>query len=292
MIKSMTGYGCAKGVVEGLKLTVELKSVNNRFLDVSVKLPRSMLSAEDGLKAAVGGHISRGKVDVFVTVDAAASEDLAVRVNEPLLRGYVEALTAAAGEIGLPNDLSIMSLARLPDVISVERRELDAEALNAGLREIAEAALADYDAMRLREGERLSRDICGRIEEIGRLVGIVEREAPNTVTEYRAKLTQRMQEVLDGAGIEESRILAEAALFADKVATDEETVRLRSHMAQLQDMALGESPVGRKMDFLIQELNREANTIGSKCQNAEIARVVVELKSEIEKIREQVQNVE
>ena len=291
MIKSMTGYGGAKGSAEGLSVSIELKSVNNRYLDVSVKLPRTMLFAEEPIKAAVGRHISRGKVDVFVTVDQSASDDMEVRVNEPLLKGYIEALSAAAEKFGLQNDMTVMSLCRLPDVLSTDRREIDSGALMTGITEILERALTEYDAMRLREGEKLRDDVLARLETISRLTG-VEENAPKTVAEYRARLEQKLQEVLATANIDESRVLTEAAIFADKIAVDEETVRLRSHISQLRGLTNGESPAGRKMDFLIQELNREANTIGSKCQNADIAHVVVELKAEIEKIREQIQNVE
>lgn len=292
MIKSMTGYGGAKGSAEGLSVSIELKSVNNRYLDVSVKLPRTMLFAEEPIKAAVGRHISRGKVDVFLTVDQSASDDMEVRVNEPLLKGYIEALSSAAEKFGLQNDMTVMSLCRLPDVLSTDRREIDSSALMTGITEILERALTEYDAMRLREGEKLRDDVLARLETISRLTGVVEENAPKTVAEYRARLEQKLQEVLATANIDESRVLTEAAIFADKIAVDEETVRLRSHISQLRGLTNGESPAGRKMDFLIQELNREANTIGSKCQNADIAHVVVELKAEIEKIREQIQNVE
>lgn len=292
MIKSMTGYGSAKGTVEGLEISVELKSVNNRYLDTSVRMPRSFLFAEDTVKAAVQSHISRGKVDVFVSVDSSAADDMTVKVNEPLLRGYLAALTHIAEEYSLPNDVSTLSVSRFPDVLTVEKQDVDAEAISAGIKEVAELALRDFDAMRVREGEKLRDDVLGRLETIDRLVTAVETESPKTVADYRARLTQHMNDVLGSAGIDESRILAEAAIFADRIAVDEETVRLRSHMAQLRTMINGNSPAGRKIDFLIQEFNREANTIGSKCQNSDIAHVVVDLKSEIEKIREQIQNIE
>lgn len=292
MIKSMTGYGGAKGSAEGLSVSIELKSVNNRYLDVSVKLPRTMLFAEEPIKAAVGRHISRGKVDVFVTVDQSASDDMEVRVNEPLLKGYIEAMSAAAEKFGLQNDMTVMSLCRLPDVLSTDRREIDSSALMTGITEILERALTEYDAMRLREGEKLRDDVLARLETISRLTGVVEENAPKTVAEYRARLEQKLQEVLATANIDESRVLTEAAIFADKIAVDEETVRLRSHLSQLEDMLEQGGAVGRKLDFLIQEFNREANTIGSKCSDVALSRVVVELKGEIEKIREQVQNIE
>ncbi len=292
MIKSMTGYGSAKGQTGGLEITVELKSVNNRYLDTSVRLPRSFLFAEDAVKSAVQAHISRGKVDVFVSIDTSLADDMTVKVNEPLLKGYIEAIRHISEEYSLANDLTALSVSRFPDVLSVEKKDLDAEAISAALCEVTERALCDFDAMRLREGEKLRDDVLSRLETIDALVSTVERESPKTVAEYRSRLEQKMAEVLGTAGIDESRILAEAALFADHIAVDEETVRLRSHMAQLRTMINGNSPTGRKIDFLIQEFNREANTIGSKCQNSDIAHVVVDLKSEIEKIREQIQNIE
>lgn len=292
MIKSMTGYGSAKGTVDGLEITIELKSVNNRFLDCSVRMPRSFLFAEDAIKSAVQQHISRGKVDVFVSVDSSQAGDMIVKVNEPLLKGYIDALRHIAQEYQLSDDLSAVNVSRFPDVLVVEKKELDAEALTREIRGIAERALDDFDAMRQREGEKLREDVLSRLATIDRLVCIVEEESPKTVAEYRKRLEQKMAEVLGSAGIDENRILAEAAIFADHIAVDEETVRLRSHMAQLKSMLDGGSPIGRKIDFLIQEFNREANTTGSKCQNSDIAHVVVDLKSEIEKIREQIQNIE
>ena len=266
MIKSMTGYGSAKGAAEDLEITVEVKSVNNRYLDTSVRMPRSFLFAEDAVKSAVQRHISRGKVDVFVSVDASAADNMTVKINEPLLRG--------------------------PDILTVEKKDLDADSISAGIAAVAEKALDDFDAMRLREGEKLCSDVLFRLETIEALVSTVEREAPKTVEEYRNRLREKMAELLGTAGIDENRILSEAAVFADHIAVDEETVRLRSHISQLRTMLSGRSPIGRKIDFLIQEFNREANTIGSKCQNSDIAHVVVDLKSEIEKIREQIQNIE
>lgn len=292
MIKSMTGYGSAKGTVEGIEVCVELKSVNNKFLDTSVRLPRNFLFAEETIKSAVMSHISRGKVDVFVTVDTSMADDMIVRVNEPLLKGYIEALESISKEYGLPNDITAMSVSRFPDVLNVEKKELDADAVAEGIRIIAEQALYDFDGMRIREGAKLKEDVLSKLETIEKLVGIIETESPKTVEEYREKLKQKLFEVLGTTDIDETRMITEAAIFADKVAVDEETVRLHSHMAQLRSMLDGGSPIGRKIDFLLQEFNREANTTGSKCQNAEIAHVVVNLKSEIEKIREQIQNIE
>lgn len=292
MIKSMTGYGSAKGSVEGLEISVELKSVNNRFLDCSVRMPRSFLFAEDTVKSAVQKHISRGKVDVFISVDSSQAGDMTVMVNEPLLRGYLDALRHIAEEYDLPNDISAVSISRFPEVLCVEKKELNAEAITAAIREITERALFDFDDMRQREGEKLCDDVLHRLDVIDGLVSTIEAKAPETVAEYRRRLEQKMAEILGASGIDENRILAEAAIFADHIAVDEETVRLRSHMAQLKTMLTSASPIGRKIDFLIQEFNREANTTGSKCQNSEIAHVVVDLKAEIEKIREQIQNIE
>ena len=292
MIKSMTGYGSAKGTVESLNITIELKSVNNRYLDASVRLPRNFLFAEDTVKSVVQKHISRGKVDVFVSVDSSSSSDLTVKVNEALLKGYIDAIAHISEEYGLHNDLSALSASRFPEVLSVEKKELDADAISAGISEIAERALADFDQMRLREGEKLRDDVLSKLNTIESLVSQIEQESPRTVADYRARLEAKMNEVLGSSGIEESRILTEAAIFADHIAVDEETVRLRSHMSQLRQMINGSSPTGRKIDFLIQEFNREANTIGSKCQSSDIAHVVVDLKAEIEKIREQIQNIE
>ena len=292
MVKSMTGYGSAKGQAEGLEIRVELKSVNNRFLDTAVRLPRSFLFVEDAVKSAVQSHISRGKVDVFVTVDSASAGNMTVKVNEPLLRGYIDAFRHISEEYSLENDLSALSVSRFPDVLSVEKSDMDAEAIAAAIVSVTEQALCDFDAMRLREGEKLRDDVLNRLDTVDTLVSAVEREAPNTVAKYRSRLEQKMTEVLGTAGIDESRILAEAAIFADHIAVDEETVRLRSHMSQLRTMINGSAPTGKRIDFLMQEFNREANTIGSKCQNSDIAHIVVDLKSEIEKIREQIQNIE
>ena len=292
MIKSMTGYGSAKGNAAGFEISVELKSVNNRYLETSVRMPRSFLFAEEAVKSTVQRHISRGKVDVFINVSAVGVDDVKVSVNESLLKGYVEAVRKIAEEYQLSCDLTAMGAARFPDVLSVERNELDAEAVSAGICSVLEIALNDFDAMRLREGEKLRDDVLARLGTIDAYVARVEEEAPQTVQRYRERLERKMAEVLGSAGIEEDRILAEAAIFADHIAVDEETVRLRSHMAQLDTMIRGNSPTGRKIDFLVQEFNREANTIGSKCQNSDLAHVVVDLKSEIEKIREQIQNIE
>lgn len=289
---SMTGYGSAKGSVEGQEITVELKSVNNRYLDCSVRLPRNFLFAEDTVKQAVSAGVSRGKVDVFVSAQASQDSGTVVSVNEELARGYRDAVARIAETLGLESGLNAFSLARFPDVLTVERRELDKDKAAAALSEITAKAVEEFNAMREREGERLRRDMLGKLESIEGLVSVVEERSPQTVKEYRERLEARLRDILADRSLDEQRVITEAAIFADRTAVDEETVRLRSHIAQFRTMLEEGSPIGRKMDFLVQEFNRESNTIGSKCSDASLAKVVVDLKSEIEKIREQLQNVE
>lgn len=289
---SMTGYGSAKGSVEGQEITVELKSVNNRYLDCSVRLPRNFLFAEDTVKQAVSAGVSRGKVDVFVSAQASQDSGTVVSVNEELARGYRDAVARIAETLGLESGLNAFSLARFPDVLTVERRELDKDKAAAALSEITAKAVEEFNAMREREGERLRRDMIGKLETIEGLVSVVEERSPQTVKEYRERLEVRLRDILADRSLDEQRVITEAAIFADRTAVDEETVRLRSHIAQFRTMLEEGSPIGRKMDFLVQEFNRESNTIGSKCSDASLAKVVVDLKSEIEKIREQLQNVE
>lgn len=289
---SMTGYGSAKGSVEGQEITVELKSVNNRYLDCSVRLPRNFLFAEDTVKQAVSAGVSRGKVDVFVSAQASQDFGTVVSVNEELARGYRDAVARIAETLGLEIGLNAFSLARFPDVLTVERRELDKDKAAAALSEITAKAVEEFNAMREREGERLRRDMLGKLETIEGLVSVVEERSPQTVKEYRERLEARLRDILADRSLDEQRVITEAAIFADRTAVDEETVRLRSHIAQFRTMLEEGSPIGRKMDFLVQEFNRESNTIGSKCSDASLAKVVVDLKSEIEKIREQLQNVE
>lgn len=289
---SMTGYGSAKGSVEGQEITVELKSVNNRYLDCSVRLPRNFLFADDTVKQAVSAGVSRGKVDVFVSAQASQDSGTVVSVNEELARGYRDAVARIAETLGLESGLNAFSLARFPDVLTVERRELDKDKAAAALSEITAKAVEEFNAMREREGERLRRDMLGKLETIEGLVSVVEERSPQTVKEYRERLEARLRDILADRSLDEQRVITEAAIFADRTAVDEETVRLRSHIAQFRTMLEEGSPIGRKMDFLVQEFNRESNTIGSKCSDASLAKVVVDLKSEIEKIREQLQNVE
>jgi uncharacterized protein (TIGR00255 family) len=292
MIKSMTGYGNAKLSADDITVSVELRSVNNRYLETSVRIPRTFLALEDEIKNTVKQHISRGKVDLFVSIDSSAADTIAVTVNGKLAEAYVNALRQMSEAYTLPFDLTASSLSRLPDVLSVEKEETENERIAQVLHEALKEALADFDAMRTREGAKLQADVASRIETIEGIVSTIEQAAPETVALYRTRLEQKLQEVLQSKDIDESRILTEAAVFADRIAVDEELVRLRSHIAQMKGFLEEGSPIGKKMDFLIQEFNREANTIGSKCQNSAIAHVVVDLKAEIEKIREQIQNIE
>jgi len=292
LIKSMTGYGRARETVSKRDITVEVRSVNNRYLDCSVKMPRAYSFAEDAVKAAVQRAVSRGKVDVFITVDATAADETVVQVNRPLAKGYFNALNELMETFHLEGGITPMALARFPDVLTVTKAEEDVETVSADLCQVLNDALLAYNDMRSAEGDKLALDIAGRVDTIEAVVTKVEERSPQTVAAYRERLEAKMREVLQSTTIDEARILTEAAIFADKIAVDEETVRLRSHIAQLREMLRSEEPVGRKLDFLIQEVNRECNTIGSKCNDLSITKDVVNMKAEVEKIREQVQNIE
>ncbi|MBQ7466257.1 MAG: YicC family protein [Oscillospiraceae bacterium] len=287
----MTGYGRARENRNGRDITVEVRSVNNRYLDCTVKLPRAYIFAEDAVKARVQKAVSRGKVDVFITMGSAGSDDAVVTVNEPLARAYCKALSQLEA-LGARGGVSAVELARFPDVVTVTKAEEDLEAIAGDICAVLDQALAAYNDMRAVEGRKLAEDIVSRAGTIEQCVAVVEERSPQTVEEYRQKLFAKMQEVLGSTNIDEGRILQEAAIYADKVAVDEETVRLRSHIAQIRTMVESVKPVGRDMDFLVQEFNRECNTIGSKCKDLRITETVLQMKAEVEKIREQVQNVE
>ena len=288
----MTGYGRAVKTLNGREITVELRSVNNRFLDCNVKIPRAYSYAEDAVKQAVKEQVARGKVDVFVTVSANAEDAVKISLNRPIVEGYLTALRTLAADYGLRDDLSAMSVGRMTDVFLLEKPEQDEKQNTADLVSVVQEALAAYNAMRQTEGAALAADLRSHAAAILSYVERVEQRSPVTVAEYRARLEAKLREVLESKSIDESRIITEAAIFADRIAVDEETVRLRSHLAQLDSLLTAGSPVGRKLDFLLQEMNREANTIGSKGNDLEQARNVVEIKAELEKIREQVQNIE
>ena len=288
----MTGYGRAVETVNGREFTVEIRSVNNRYLDCTVKLPRLLSFAEDAVKQAVKAQISRGKVDVFITVHSEGGEEARISLNPSMVAGYLSAMRQMVSDYGVRGDISVSLLSRMPDVFTVEKPEVDEDQLKADLMGVVEKALKGYDAMRCTEGKAMEQDLRSRGQTILELVSQVELGSPQTVADYRARLESKLKEVLASATIDESRILTEAAIFADKVAVDEETVRLRSHLNQMDTMLEHGGAVGRKLDFLLQEMNRESNTIGSKCSDVRLARIVVDIKAELEKIREQTQNIE
>ena len=289
----MTGYGRAVETVNGREFTVELRSVNNRYLDCSVRLPRILSFGEDAVKQAVKQSVSRGKVDVFISLRSeSGSDETQVTLNEPVLAGYLAAMRQMVDKFGVTDDISVSTVSRLPEVFVIEKPEVDEEQLLADLMSVVQKALAGYDAMRCTEGQALDQDLRSRGQTILELVAQVEQGNAQTVVDYRARLEAKLKEVLENTNIDESRILTEAAIFADKVAVDEETVRLRSHLEQMNTMLTTGGAVGRKLDFLLQEMNREANTIGSKCTDVRLARIVVDIKAELEKIREQTQNIE
>ena len=292
MIKSMTGYGRAVETLNGREFTVELRSVNNRYLDCSVRLPRILTFAEDAVKQAVKGSISRGKVDVFISVHSECGDEVQVTLNEPVLKGYLAAMHRMVEEFGVSDDIQVSTVSRLPEVFLLEKPQVDEEQLQADMMCVVSKALENYNEMRAAEGRALEQDLRSRGQTILSFVQIVEEGNSQTVIDYRTRLENKLREVLENTAIDESRILTEAAIFADKVAVDEETVRLRSHIDQMNGMLTAGGAIGRKLDFLLQEMNREANTIGSKCTDVNLARVVVDIKAELEKIREQTQNIE
>mgnify|MGYP002731983657 CR=1 FL=1 len=292
MVKSMTGYGRAVETVNGREFTVELRSVNNRYLDCSVKLPRSLSFAEEAVKQAVKATISRGKVDVFISIRSEGAADVKVTLNAAMVEGYLAAMKQMVTDYGVQDDISVSVISRMPEVFTVEKPEVDEEQLLADLMSVVRKALANYDAMRAAEGKALEADLRSRGNTILELVAQVEAGNGQTVIDYRTRLENKLREVLANTAIDESRILTEAAIFADKVAVDEETVRLRSHLEQMNQMLTTGGAIGRKLDFLLQEMNREANTTGSKCSDVRLARIVVDIKAELEKIREQTQNIE
>ena len=292
MIRSMTGYGRDQQLLHGRSITVEIRSVNHRYFEFSCRAPRGCAFLEDRLKRALQTAISRGKVEVSLTLQTIESRHTSVAVDHALAGQYLTALRALGEEYSLPDDLTLSSVARLPDVFTLCRDEEDEEELAADVLQVLQNALDRFVAMREAEGERLRADVLSRVVTMEQHLTFVEERSPQTVAEYRARLTAKLTELLNGAVPDEARILTEAAIVADRLAVDEETVRLRSHFAQLRRIMESTEPVGRKLDFLVQEMNRETNTIGSKCSDTAIAGHVVEMKSEIEKIREQIQNIE
>lgn len=292
MIKSMTGYGRAVETVNNREFTVEISSVNNRYLDCSVRLPRMFSFAEEAVKQAVKQYVSRGKVEVHISVRSEAAEDTKLTLNGPVVEGYLNAMRQMVDAYGVKDDICVSTISRLPEVFIMGKEEVDEEQLQCDLMGVLHHALESYNAMRTTEGAALDQDLRTRGNTILEFVSQVEAGNAQTVVDYRARLEAKLWEVLANTSIDESRILTEAAIFADKVAVDEETVRLRSHLQQMNTMLDAGGAMGRKLDFLLQEMNREANTIGSKCTDVVLARIVVDIKAELEKIREQTQNIE
>ncbi len=292
MIKSMTGYGRSQQLADGMNITVEIKSVNHRYFEFSSKLPRSYGFLDEKLKSFFNGKLTRGKMECYVQIEAVEEPDTVISLNHSLVKGYLDAYKELAETYGLENDVKVSDISRVSDIFAVRKQAADEDRIWAAVQTVAEAALDGFIAMREREGARLKSDVLYRLDEIINNVEFIEERSPQTVAEYNEKLLGRLKELLGETHIDEQRILTEAAIFADKIAVAEETVRLRSHISQLRSFLEQSDAVGKKMDFLVQELNREANTIGSKAQDVEIARRVVAIKAEIEKIREQIQNIE
>ena len=288
----MTGYGRFEGIIDGRNVVFEIKSVNHRFLELQCRTPRGCGFIEETIKNLIGEYVRRGKVDVFVAVEADDSVASEVSINHSLAAGYVNALKELRDRYELADDISVSSVAKYSDIFTVRKAPENEEALCALTEKAGRQAIEAFIAMREREGEKLREDVLKRCDSIISVVEIIEKRAPQLVEEYRARLTERLNDILSDTTADPQRILTEAAIFADKTAVDEETVRLRSHIDQLRMMLSGDEAVGRKIDFIVQEMNREANTIGSKISDAELAHRVVDIKSEIEKIREQIQNIE
>ena len=294
MIKSMTGFGRCRTVLHGREISVEIKSVNHRFFEFSCRTPKGYGFLDDKLKALVNSRVSRGKIDMFVTVGTAEDTPAEVKINHSLVSGYINAMKEISETYGIENDVTVTAISRFPDVYTVSKAPENEEEITADVLEAANTAIDGFIAMREAEGEKMKADILGRAEVILATVDEIDERSPQTVKEYEERLLDRINRTLQdyNINIDEQRVLTEVAVFADKVAVAEETVRLRSHFAQLSKIMESQTPIGREIDFIIQEMNREANTIGSKVQDAEIAHKVVKIKSEIEKMREQIQIIE
>lgn len=292
MIKSMTGFGRAQDVIDGMSIAVEIKSVNHRYFEFSSKTPRTYGFLDERLKSRVQSSVARGKIECFVTIEALEDDNCTVSVNHSLAAGYITALQELSEKYGLENDITVTSLAKYYDIFSVHKNEADEEKVWNAVCSVTDRALESFVEMREREGQKLRDDVLSRCDIILENVSFIEERSPETVAEYNAKLLERMKAVLEDVHVDEQRILTEAAIFADKVAVAEETVRLRSHIDQMREFMDSDTSIGRKADFLIQEINREANTIGSKAQDVSVAKRVIDIKAEVEKIREQIQNIE
>lgn len=292
MIKSMTGYGRSVQLVDGMNITVEIKSVNHRYFEFASRVPRSYGFLDEKLKSFFMGKLTRGKMECYVSIEQVEEPDTIVSLNHPLIKGYLAAYEELKDIYGLENNIKATDISRIPDAFTLRKETADEDRIWAAVEQVASQALAGFVAMREKEGERLREDVASRLDIILENVSFIEERSPETVKEYNEKLISRLRELLEDAHIDEQRLLTEAAIFADKIAVAEETVRLRSHISQMKSFLDADEAIGKKMDFLIQEFNREANTIGSKASDVEIARKVVAIKAEIEKIREQIQNIE
>lgn len=292
MVKSMTGYGRSEGHIQGQTITIEIRAVNHRYLDCTPRLPRVYLFLEDRIKTMVQSHISRGKVEVFVSIENTGELSPKISINHPIAQSYCKVFQELAKEYEIENDLTVSKLVKYPDIFHIDHDLEHSEPMADEILQALQKALHDFDTMRTREGHELEQDILARCDDIQILIQNIQKRSPETVNEYRQKLQKRMEEVLSAVPIDETRVLAEAALYADKIAIDEEIVRVYSHLNQVKLLLKVDGPIGRKLDFLMQEFNREANTIGSKCNDVEISHWVVDLKAELEKIREQIQNME
>ncbi len=292
MLKSMTGFGRAVEEIDGYVITVEIKSVNHRYFDFSSRIPRQYGFLDDKLKSYINSKVSRGKVECYVSVEALDTEDAAVVINKTLASAYVKALKELSEEYSLKEDFGTAFVSRLPDVFVLKKADEDEEKIWQLVKSVTDEAIEKFIQMRAVEGAKMKEDVASRAEYILDCVSFIEERSPQTVKEYNDKLVERVHEIIGDVSLDEQRIIQEVAIYADKVAVAEETVRLRSHIAQLKTFLESEEPIGRKMDFLVQEINRETNTIGSKANDVEIARKVVDIKAEVEKIREQIQNIE
>lgn len=292
MIRSMTGYGRGQSSQNGIHCTVEIRSVNHRFFECAVRYPRGCAFLEEKLKSLISSEVARGKLDVYVTAELQSVQRAEIEINHELATAYVRGIRELADSYALSAEISASELARNPDIFTIRKEPPDEALIWASVEDAARQALASFLAMREAEGEKLRQDIAGRADVIMQGVAFIEERSPKTVQAYRQRLEARIRELLSDANVDEQRLLTETAVFADKIAVAEETVRLRSHYDQLQQLLSCGGTVGRKLDFLLQEFGREVNTIGSKAQDAEIAKIVVDLKAELEKIREQIQNIE
>ena len=291
MLKSMTGFGRAEMVIEGFTVSVQIRSVNHRYMDISLRIPRFYNFLEDKIRQKTAEYISRGKIEVSVSLKEQEGDDRVITLNRPLAENYIEVLKELAS-LGVEDDIKVSTVARYNDIFSVEYKEIDEDKMFEIINTALSSAFSEFNNMRAEEGERLEKDILFHLDNIANELSKIEAQSPQTVKLYRENLENKMRELLGDVKVDETRLITETAIFADKVAIDEETVRLRSHIKAFKSALNTDKPIGKKLDFIIQEMNRETNTIGSKANDIEIASMVVEIKSEIEKIREQIQNIE